>query len=78
MSDYYLARNKMFGDFAKYAKCIDETEDLYIQGDPFAVDTAASLRIELEPCYDPYGDCASQQEVDDWIVGSSLDIMFDY
>ena len=77
MSDYYLARNKMFGNFAKYAKCIDDTEDLYIQGDPFAVDTAASLKIELEPCYE-YDECDLQKEVDDWIVGSSLDIMFDY
>ena len=69
----------MFGDFAKYAKCIDDTSDLYIQGDPFAVDTAASLSIELDPCIsDEYDNCESDSEIYEWINGSRLDIMFDY
>ena len=42
---YYKGRNKLLGDFALYAMCVDDDEDLFIQGEPFAWNTQASFEI---------------------------------
>ena len=45
LHDYYKKRNKVLGDFAKFAQCYPETEDLFVQGDPFAWTSQASMMI---------------------------------
>ena len=37
--------NKEKGNFARFALCVDDDEDLYVQGDPFAWNTQASIDI---------------------------------
>ena len=49
LHEYYIVRNKLIGDFAKFAQCIDD-EDLFIQGDPFAWNDHASIGIIFTPC----------------------------
>ena len=42
LSTYYITRNTAQGGFAKTAQCVND-DSLYIRGDPFAWNTAATL-----------------------------------
>ena len=49
LHEYFIIRNKLLGNFTKFAQCIDD-EDFFIQGDPFAWNAQASLAIRFTPC----------------------------
>lgn len=68
MYEYYSGRNKLFGDFAKLAMCVDD-EDLFIQGDPSSWSAQAVLELDFEACVNSTENnffCKSEEEIESW------------
>ena len=58
--------------------CVDD-DSLFIRGDPFAWNTAATLEIDFVPCDNSTNEfiCAPQEEIKRWTSGSQMDIVID-
>ena len=77
--DYYLSRRKAFGSFAETAQCIEDESSFFIQGDPVAYDSKASLEISFVPCDNTTfdGTCESDESIDTWIRSSTISLVID-
>ena len=78
--EYYSSRNKIQGEFAKHAMCLDD-EDLFIHGDPFSWSHQSSLEITFLQCFNNTESnnnfCESQETIDKYGSTSTIDIVME-